>query len=137
MGMTVPDEPSTRTLRLRLRSTPAPAQLDALHGLSPPPEVRHSGLTLEIEYQFPSLCTVEIWEALVQAGIADQLATGSRLRCRVAAWLEWNERERLTAPRGWRHCAREIHARYFERQRLKTGDARRQRWQKREPVARD
>ncbi|MBI2993886.1 MAG: hypothetical protein HYY48_06890 [Gammaproteobacteria bacterium] len=135
--MTEPSAISQRTIYLRLRSEAGPAAGESLRKLSRPADVRCRGLMLEIDYPFPSLCMVEIWNALANAGIADQLSAGSRLRCRMRAFLEQNERDRLNAQRGWHHHAREIHARYYERRRLRTVDARRQQWRKLDAGTRD
>lgn len=125
----------TRTLRLRFHSPDGTAIREALGALSPQPELRPSGRELEIDYPFPSLSMVEIWQALAVSGAADQLRAGSRLHCQARAFLEENERDRLLAPRGWRYHAREIHAQYFERRRLRAGDAQRQQWRKHEKWA--
>lgn len=134
MGMTQNGTPAIRSIRLRFRSTPdatlETGVSDALALLTPHPDFRLDGQTLYIDYAFPALTAVEIWGALQQGAAPAQLTTTSRLRCQLRAFMEENERDRMSLPHGWQHHVREVYAHYFERRRGKGGDARRQQWRK-------
>ena len=67
------------------------------------------------------------------------LDAASRLRSRIRAVLEENERERLSLPHGWHDHVRMVYAQYFDQRRgkAKETDARRQQWRKKKDGAGD
>ena len=125
---------AARSIRLRFVSTPealAETGIGAsLALLSPRPNHRINDLTLYIEYVFPAVTAAEIQDALRQSAGSVLLTAASRLRCRLRAILEENERDRLSLPRGWRRQVREVYSQYLDRRRNMDGDSRRQQWRK-------